>query len=185
MNCQDCEHLIEHFFQKALMKEEIHHINQHLEECQKCNQLYRDYEQLENVLHSLPPVKCPEDVIQAVIQEINQSARGNWGVSLMNLVTFFKHQSRLAIASGLVIFSVLFFLLTMTVYQHINPVESYSKEELLAANNDVKHTLAKINSISRKISRIVTHDVVFDGVVMPVQSSMMQALEPLTNGENS
>jgi len=185
MNCRDCEEMMERFFDDDGNLEERKRVLEHCRTCPACDQLVRSYEKLEHGLHSLGAVHCPSSVVEAIVRETVAAETTFVQRVFRDLATFLRTRPGYALAGACAAL-----LLLMTVFPLFQPRQQvpgtlYTRAELEEADQQVKAALASVNHYTRKANTIIKHDVLINGVAVPLKSSLNQAFKPIFNGEQS
>lgn len=187
MNCQECENLMDEFFQHQLAVNSKKRIRKHLNICSSCRKTYHDYKNVIQVIQNLEIQSCPDEVVDNVFDILNLDRQSNYQLSW--ITKFAEYLSRYRFKIGLAGAVVMIIVSMILVYPIINPKppvnQQYSNAQVELAKDEVKLALAYFNEITSRTQKIIEEQVLPKQVIAPMKSSIQTAIKPLMNGGDS
>ncbi len=187
MNCADYENLVDDFFSHQLDRKEKKQIQRHLHACKNCRGYYQQYKEMLDSLNAMSVKKCPENVVDNVMDILNIDSGQEENESLLESIRNFFGRYRwrsgvTGIAAAVVLALMLLYPVTM---QQKQTTHQYTEKEIEEAKDQVKIALAYFNKVTNQTQEILEQKVLPEQVVKPMKSSIKTAIKPFFNGGES
>lgn len=179
MNCQTFERYLVDYLEGTLSSKDTHDVDAHLEQCVHCQTLLAEEQEISEKLHQLPPLKCPEQLIDTVLIEIKkEQAQVTWRERLQWWFVYDRLWKFGVTAAAIAVLVVMVVFYEGGDTPQIQPM-TYSPEELEQAKQDIALTLAYVRYYTEKTENILEDQLVATraAIRQPVRTVLEDQLE--------
>jgi len=180
MNCQEFDNLIVDYLDGSLPKKEQRACRQHVRQCPACRSAALKYRHIVKKLQQLPPVRCPDTVVNAVFEALPVPGRRFSFLEQMFRNMYWK----VSFAATLALLIISLVLFSPHVRNNRVTDEIYTAEEIKQAQKDVALAFQYFHEYMNKTEAVIEKQVLDQALIKPMKSTMKIALKPLIDGGN-
>lgn len=182
--CNDVLEHIEAYIDNDLSAEEVSHIDTHIQSCPSCSEELSFAREMQSELRAFPRMECPDRVVEAVYQHIEQqgatkSASSPSSPSLWASVRAWWQSLRPSPVFVPALSLGVTAIVAVGAWFLFRPASTptMSEAEIADAKRQVEWTLAYLGSVNTKVAAVATGEVVQSYIVHPVQRAVGETME--------